>query len=326
MRYLEIDLKSSISLVAFLASTVFLSYTSYRWIEKPIRTRKLLPTTGSLLTAMALSFAALSIWAIHVITSSGASYRYEDRIRSFLTARIDSRTGRCTAWALLKDGNPIVCELVSGKHAAPSHQRLLVWGDSHAGMWMPMLEELAQENSTALYLNKKNCRAVWLALDCNQENQKKMRSQIDQINPTDVVLAALWHDISNPELGTQLKELVKWLSEKDIKVWLVIDPPRDNSFDPLFAYTKNRMDPKFGTIPFEQYNQGFRLPELRLFETIQAQYKGVNIIDTADVYCKDLSCSSGHGNSVWYRDVTHLSNAGALAARHKFTPIFKKLP
>ncbi len=324
MRHLGWQTNELPGFVTFWALTVGWAYASTHWIEQPIRKRKLLATTKSLLIATGVGFVILTAIALHFMFSNGASYRYEPNTRSFLTARIDSRNWRCTPWAIIKDANPSICEAVMAQDLQQPPKKVLVWGDSHASMWMPMLEQLAHENNASLYLNKKNCRPVSLASDCAKEHQAKVMARIEQMQLTDVILASFWQDIHQPDLAFQLEKQVQWLRQKNIKVWLVVDTPSNVTFDPLAAYASQRTAPKFSSMPFKQYNESRRLPELKLFDAIQAQSNEVKIIDATDVYCNDQSCFSGQGMHVWYRDATHLSNAGAVAAKHKFSVVFKR--
>jgi hypothetical protein len=291
-------------------------------VETPIRSKSILVAPSHLLKAVAFAFLSLTIYGIHVITTDGASYRYSDKAKSFLTSRINSRTTRCTVWSLIKDANPSICRLVDANIEPSKAQKVMVWGNSHAGMWLPMLEQLARENNTALYLNTKNCRPVSGQFDCTLEIRAKVLAQAEKLQLNDLILASSWQGISDPSIGKQLTELVEVLSEKNIRVWLVIDPPIGESFDPLVAYAKDSRNPLPGTLLFQDYNRIHRSNELALFTKLKVRFANVNIIDPSDIFCDSVSCYGGNDKQVWYRDATHLNNFGAQAARSKFAPVF----
>jgi peptidoglycan/LPS O-acetylase OafA/YrhL len=322
MRHLHISTEQFVPVALFWIATFALAYGSYRWIETPIRRKIILVTPRHLLKAVVLIFLSLITFGVHVITTDGASYRYNDQAKSFLTARINSRTTRCTIWTLIKNRNPNICQLVE-VHADPSKaKKVMVWGNSHAGMWLTMLEQLAHENNTALFLNTKNCRPVVGQFDCPPDIKAKVMAQIEQLQFDDIILASSWQGIADPNLGQQLTELVEWLSSKNIRVWLVIDPPIGDSLDPLTAYAKDSKNPVPGTVLFKNYNSIHRSNELALFTQLKARFQNVNIIDSSEIFCNATLCLGGNDKQVWYRDATHLNNAGAQAARHKFAPIF----
>jgi SGNH domain (fused to AT3 domains) len=198
----------------------------------------------------------------------------------------------------------------------------MVWGNSHAGMWLNMLEQLARENNTNLFLNTKNCRPVTGQFDCTAEIKSKILGQIEQLHLDDIIFASSWQGIADPNISKQLTELVELLSSKNVRVWLVIDPPIGNNLDPLAAYAKDSKNPMPGVILFEDYNRIHRSSELTLFTQLKTRFQSVNIIDPSDIFCGPIRCLGGSDKEVWYRDATHLNNSGAHAARYKFAPIF----
>jgi SGNH domain (fused to AT3 domains) len=323
MHHLHISLEQLAPMAFFWIATFALAYISYRWIETPIRLKIVLAAPHCLLKTVGLVFLSIIIFVMHVITTDGASYRYSDKAKLFLTARINSRTTRCSIWSLIKDRNPIICQLVDANTDSARDQKVMIWGNSHAGMWLTMLEQLARENNTVLFLNTKNCRPVVGQFDCPQAIKTKVMSQIEQLQLDDIILASSWQGITDPNLSKQLTELVELLSSKNIRVWLVIDPPIGDSLNPLAAYAKDSKDPHPGTILFEDYNRIHRSHELALFKPLKARFQNVNIIDPSDIFCNPSLCFGGNDKQVWYRDATHLNNSGAQAMRNKFAPIFR---
>lgn len=322
MHHLHIGTDSIFSIGLFLLLTFSLAYGSYRWIETPIRRKTIFAAPRQLLQAVALAFLAFVIFGVHILTTDGGSYRYSEKATSFLTARINSRTTRCTIWSLIKQGNPAICQLVEGDASPSKSKKIMVWGNSHAGMWLNMLEELARESKTSLYLNTKNCRPVIGEFDCQPGVKAKVLAHIESLQLDDIILVSSWQGIADPKLGKQLTDLVEILSKKNIRVWLVIDPPIGDSLDPISAYAKDPKNPTPGTVFFENYNRIHRSNELALFTVLKARFQNVNIIDPSDIFCTPTVCVGGNEKQVWYRDATHLNNFGAQAARHKFAPIF----
>jgi peptidoglycan/LPS O-acetylase OafA/YrhL len=328
IRHLQLDLRQWPYQLLYALLTLTLSYASYQWVERPIRQRTVLASPRSLVLAAIASAAVLISLSLHFMLSQGAAYRYDSVARSFLTARIESRVWRCAAWSLIKDLNPTICHMQSGVDPSTAKQRILVWGDSHAGMWMPMLEKLSQQHQAALYLNKKNCRAVTsLKADCTAQSSAKILKDLPALKLTDIVLVSSWHDVQDAALGEQFKALLQQLTAQSaaqpVKIWLVIDTPNDPSFDPLAAYARKPGAPSLGSVPLKQYHERRWLAEQALFQSLKQLGPHIAIIDPSAAYCNVTTCSSGAGGQVWYRDATHLSNAGALAAASYFAPLFQ---
>lgn len=75
---LEID-KSTWPAVVFIVVLSFvLSMASYRWLERPIIEKQLFRSNRSLFTFVLSSVVVLIAFSVHILTSKGASYRYDD--------------------------------------------------------------------------------------------------------------------------------------------------------------------------------------------------------------------------------------------------------
>jgi hypothetical protein len=295
------------------------AYASFHWIESPIRCKTWLRSPRGLITAMAVTFGVLAVFSVHVLITDGASYRYNPKAQAFLTASIQSYTKRCDVSAILADPRSEICKL---RYNASDQHKILLWGNSHASMLIPMLKQLAETHSTSLFVNTQNCRPMVEPNACSQNVQASILKKIEDESVTGVIFASSWQDINKPELFDQFTETVRWLSERNIQVWLVVDSPTAPDFDPVVALAKNPDDPQPGTIPIETYNKNSRLAELITFQRLQSQYRNVHIIDSSSVLCDLVQCVAGQGNEVWYRDSGHLNNAGALAISAFFEPAF----
>lgn len=319
MHHLQINTAALLPLGFFWSATFGLAYASYVCIERPVRRKALLKSSRSLVNASGISLLACIIFGTHIMMTDGASYRYSEKAKLFLTAQINSRVSRCSALAIINTLNAPICNIVGND---TDGKKVLLWGNSHAGMWIPMLEKIALENNAALFLNTKNCRPISGEGDCNQAVQAKVMKRIQESGFTDVILASSWQGVAEKEPSRQLAEVVAWLANQNVGVWLVIDPPVSNDFDPLLAYAKNPQNPVAGTLPFEAYNRLHRAVELKVFLELQSRFPNIHVIDSTEVFCDTTNCYAGKGNEVWYRDPSHLNNAGALAAKMYFEPVF----
>ena len=320
MHYLHIEPTSPFPMAFFWIATFAFAYASYKWLEIPIRRKVWLTSPRSLLTAVTVSFVALLAFGLHVEATDGASYRFGEQTKAFLTARIHSYTKRCDVSVRMLDPTSPIC-----KHHEEStaQSRILLWGNSHASMLIPMLEQLAEQHKASFYINVRNCRPLVEPNACNADVNTKILEKIQEKAINNVIFAASWGGLDSPKLEQQLTKIVGNLTQQNIAVWLVVDSPSGSELDPINALAKNPNHPQIGYISLAVYNEGSRLRELALFQRLQSRFANVHIIDTSPVFCNQDSCFGGKGHDVWYRDAGHLNNAGTQAISNYFLPVFQ---
>jgi hypothetical protein len=157
----------------------------------------------------------------------------------------------------------------------------------------------------------------------NQDNYEKILTKARTLSVNRVVLASSWQGLDNPLLEAQLAQTVAQLTQLNIAVWLVVDSPGGDDLDPQIAYAKQPNQPQVGNVPWTQYNQMSRQLELSVFRRLVEKFPNVHVIDTSDVFCDAKQCWGGKGGEVWYRDATHLNNAGSKAVAAHFLPVFQ---
>ena len=317
----RINPSAPLNLVLIIFATVFLSVITYRYIETPIRTKRWLPTTKHLLVVAGSGFVIVASFGTHVFITDGASYRYPSVARNLLTAPLAARTQRCgLIFKVLNPRSP-VCTLVADPTAT---RRVLLWGNSHADHWSGLFTDLAQESSSAFYLNARNCRATPDHDFCGNHVQKAIFEFIALEHVTDVVLPSTGYgsyQIADDVFERNLKDLVQKLAGLGVRTWLVIDIPSGESLSPIVAYEKNPTNPKLGSIPLSKYMKT-KVREQELFESLSRSFSEVRVIDPSLSLCDFESCLGGKNSMAWYRDTSHVSDTGAKAAREQFMPIF----
>ena len=127
---------SNMAMMAVMLVTAILSCLSYYLIEHPIRRRKLLVSTSALLSTLATTWLLITLSAVYFYWAEGCPQRSPYIINVpddvYPLANIeDLRNGKL----------PIL-----GDRSQPRHS-FIVWGDSHAAMNMPMIDELAKRFS-----------------------------------------------------------------------------------------------------------------------------------------------------------------------------------
>jgi len=320
MYHLHVKPTDASHFVLFWMATFVLASASYRWLEMPIRRKVWLTSPRSLLIGVAVSFAALWSFGLHVIVTDGAAYRFSEKERAFLVARIKSYTKRCDISARFLDPTSPICR--HREHSA-DNRKILLWGNSHASMLIPMLKQLAEQNKASLYVNVRNCRPLVEPNACNAEVHAAILKKIKEKAINSVIFASSWGGLDSLTLEQQFTQTIRTLAQQNLTIWLVVDIPVGTELDPTTAIAKNPDDPRVGSVPMEIYNNGSRLKELEIFKRLQTQFGNIHIIDTSSVFCDQVNCFGGKGNDVWYRDLGHLNNAGVQAVSSFFLPVFE---
>ena len=322
MHHLGLSTHETMGVAVFLVLTFGLSILSNRLIENPIRQRRWLGQTRQLCLMVGACFGVLALFALHAMQTKGALYRFDAPAQPFLATSFDSQNDRCGFVFRTRNPKAEICELLAGR----SDQRILLWGNSHADMWSAALKDLAARHDATLYLNAKNCRGLDDSAFCGLAPQDSILREITARQVTDVVLASTWHTsygIPDDVFEVTFTALVNKLAQQGVRVWLVVDVPVAQQFDPIQAYKKDALQPKVGTLAYERYEPQ-RARELALFERAKSGRPQIRIIDVRDVFCETATCAAGRNGEVWYRDDGHLTNTGARAGVRAFHGIFAK--
>lgn len=303
-------------------STLALAELTYRYVETPVRQRRCLVTTKSLVAAFGAAALALAGVGIHSWTTDGAAYRYAPVARALLTAPLSARKDRCGIAFRALHPRAQVCALYESPTPA---RRVLLWGNSHADMWSGLFVELGAENEASVYLNARNCRPTLDNDFCGRRVQDAIFEFVASQRITDVVLASTWHGayrIADEVFEQNLRQTVEELSARGVTTWLVFDTPAGPSLDPIVAFERSPHNPVFGSLPSAEYDRA-RERQAALFSSISHGHNGsVKLIDPSAALCDGTVCKGGDGDHAWYRDAEHLTEAGARLGRAAFSPVF----
>jgi peptidoglycan/LPS O-acetylase OafA/YrhL len=319
--HLHLDPTAPRNALAILGLSLGLAELTYRFIETPIRTRQWLATPRAMLTASGVATAALVLGAVHLHASEGAAYRFQPVGRALLTAPLHARTGRCGFVFRTLHPQAQVCAL----HDSPgAKQRVLLWGNSHADMWSGLLAELGAQYEASVFLNARNCRATPNTDFCGERVQGAIFDFIAQRGVTDVILASSWYgayDIPDAVFEKQLTYVVQRLAALGARTWLVTDVPTAPQLDPVVAFEQNPTAPRFGTVGMRDFAVQ-KQKEVAFFGALARSNPNVQVLDSSVGLCDAETCFAGRGETAWYRDSGHLTDAGARTAVSEFRAVF----
>jgi hypothetical protein len=208
---------------------------------------------------------------------------------------------------------------------------VLVFGDSHALMWAPVIDEISQESRLTVDFDAasevdpvpsippKRYAIAGLSPDEFVTFESNRMSLIRERHPRLIVIASRWTSYGlDKKLNRFLEEVSKInrLSEtnQQSEVLIVEDPPEwavDGMNGPQFCCTTSATTRK----PYQLISQ---LTVNAMLHTAARNFDRVHILETADLYTtKGGMVKIREGDAVLYLDGNHLSLAGARLAKER---------
>lgn len=350
--------------LGLVAVSIVLAFLSYRYVEQPFRTRRLLAGRKALFAG---AFAAVGVTvagSLLVMINDGVPARLSPEVQRIYSSA--ERTGRFTTDACFadSDGNGAspadiragrLCIIGSAQGAAPS---FLLWGDSHAGAILPALEKLAEEqNQRGYFVGRSSCVPLieYPISSSNSGNQQRCREAnlavLDLIRSRQiktVFLVGRWpREVLDAELGNE---------------GIFFDPKQTYAVRDRSAVVRRGLDRTLaalaasGTravvvqdVPEVGYHVPHALalaemrgvdvelgPSLRTVEKRQrttrslvsemAARHGAAVIDPLPGMCGSGRCKVQERGVLLYADEDHLSVAGAVRLAPLFRPWFPPTP
>lgn len=179
-----------------ILATVLLADLTHRWIEQPLRHKKLAPRTvviGALVASLVATSTGVAISATaqsEIELPSGQRYSLAEMM--------------VKPKVYLDDCHVNNGETVSGDctYGPASKRSIVLFGDSHAAQWMPALEKMAyRHNFTLISLTKSACPGPsvkkvetgnYKNADCS-EWRKNSFERIRKLNPLAVIVSGMQH-------------------------------------------------------------------------------------------------------------------------------------
>jgi peptidoglycan/LPS O-acetylase OafA/YrhL len=316
------DLSVGRSLVLCLASTV-LAWLTYRYIEQPIRTRRLplmasQPRTfvagATMMSVLVLTALGIGLWAKVIWTRQPGNAAIAARFAAIRKPEWDCQpTGQVRG----KDGADRGCLI-----GPAGDVKILLWGDSHAGQLGPVLKALATARGVSSLLRYAPACPPALGFkpfvsdrqnqDCLSFNRDVLADFRERGTVDTVILSAHWMGyMGNAAHMQELTEsLSRTISElQSANVHIVLMAPGVDFHYEVPACLVRRGEADCGLTRSEAQSE--RAPAMLVIDSIVRKYPGVVLVDPLDYMCTKDKCPIRRGQDVAYSDSHHLSIAGA---------------
>ncbi|WCM26106.1 acyltransferase [Sphingomonas sp. QA11] len=323
-----------------------IAWLSWRYIERPFRKPRLLLPRRTLFLGAAAASGALALYGIGIYLANGLPERFDPAVQH-LNERGPEPDYGCAGQPVATIRTATRCRI----GAATARPSFVLWGDSHAAVYMPALDMLAHRHHVSGYdLTSLGCPPLlpirahgeqanqWMFLaknkqECVARNAAVMRFLAEE-RPQVVLLAAHWsiyrggkHADPEPPDGDRraFEAGVKQLHALGIAVQIVQDVP-DAPFAEPRRLAKAQLLGVMRRIEPARADYFRRDAAFRAITSDLERQGLVSVIEPADRLCGPLSCRITDAGYPLYFDGNHLSARGARFVAPVFEPMFATLP
>lgn len=311
-------LPAQTSALLVLAS-VALAYLTYRFVERPIRRRRLRPRRR-IVPALAAMMAAVAVGGIVVNSASGVPARLPFPAQKLVSFKYDFETAwrvpDCFIDAGKQDASDFAPRCIDGG-GADRGPLVLLWGDSHAAHLYPGLRSLQRDRRFRLAeLTSSSCPPFLGHVQpdrryCAQINPAIL-ARVRRLHPATVILSAAWDQYSD---DGRIVRTVDALKKAGVPRVVIVGPsPKWPQGMPQSLYAYYRKKPGRG-IP-RRFSFGLSSGPRKDAPAVRAlaRRSGARYVDPLAVLCNADGCLARVGDridelTIW--DSAHFTTAGS---------------
>ena len=346
-----------IETVAALAAIGVLSYGSWRYIELPFRLGKNAAAPVRPVTPIVVLAGGILLTAAVTLAGHGLPNRLPDQALAFDRAGQPEAAAASpclhkTAERLSKDG---LCQLAASRGG---HEKILLWGDSHANAIAPAMASLGATHGQSVWqASYGSCPPTLKVSVAHQSPSHEcaafnslVLAAVDELRITRVLLAAYWtaylpqrpdpavarlldpysrsSDLGGGDaaqnkqnLSAALRMTVHALVAKGVEVWILRDVPAQGGFVPLILSRAVSLGHDYSKIGVSLIEH--RQAQAGVDALLDDLGSTVHVVDPARVLCATGTCLCGAEGQSLYIDSNHLSDAGAGLIQPLLEPLFR---
>jgi hypothetical protein len=329
----EVTPRTGTALLWSIGVLYVVAVLSWRWIELPVRSRRVLRGNVAFTAAAAALSLALLIGGAALWKSQGLPSRFDAYVQTLVGPHpfLANAARRCAGIRPADIAMGRMCHFGTDDPAA---RKVIVWGDSHALALMPGYEALAQRDHLSLYLaTAPACRPLLDVASarlshsyqdrCRQYN-RAMQQALEVLRPDTVVLNAywlnpspkMWLDRAGPErrpieFEEALRSTLRSLHGSNRRLCAVLDVPHYpyRIPDALAMFHRRGKDPALLTMTRAEADDQQRNIDAAFSSA--ATSTGLRTVDLKDALCARGVCALARPDGIpLYSDDNHLSLAG----------------
>ncbi|MDR1045780.1 MAG: acyltransferase [Candidatus Adiutrix sp.] len=353
-RYILDDPLSPGARLAAVAAAFGLSWLTWRYIEKPVRERRVFKNRRAVFAAALIGLVCFTVTGRLIRHSNGLPALLNPKIEFW--AREADRSHKVDEKPLMfheSDFNGEKVEIMAWPLGPAGEARFLVWGDSHAGMWRAGLKKSAVEAGVpGLEISPPPCpvmsRLKGKRRGYNCEGFRQGMLEMVRARGIKKVLVATRYsgffalpplaekrpDFEAPENAELrggrdlfvkgLSDLVEDFNQAGAEVWFIENIPEY----PFHVTNRLSREALRGHSPVDsaypvRFYRNRNAEAHRLLQSFQGP--GLKVLSVEEYICPDGWCLPGDDQYNFYTDDNHLTSYGALRFRGALAPFFKSL-
>ena len=319
-----------------LIGSVVIAIASWKYVETPFRKRAICRDRRQVFVVFAIGTVALLVAGFVILRASGFESRFPERVLAYLDYSV-TRNGRkpldlqrvfkveVDAKAAAAGNFPVM-----GTATTNGRFEIAVWGDSHAGSLVPVIDQLCKKYNVhgieairSSTFPSANFRESTADADEAEKFNTAVLNFISRNKIGDVIIAARWIGYTDSDLRRKsLLSTIDELRNCGCIVYVVRDVPGQPFDVPRAAATMALRGRDINalcisTAAHEKANGKFE----DWFQ--QMDRHGVVVLDPAPYFEENGQCVVLRRNELLYADPHHLTIEGARELTPLFEPIFQ---
>lgn len=361
LRYWAVEHPSTAQIAGVVALSVVAAYASYRWVETPIRQRRLLGSMRDVFTGSGVMIAGLLLIGSAIAALQGLPGRVSTEVAALSSVDAANRLRNqdrldCLRFSEQRMAGGQLCSVVPA-HAPIERPQFLLWGDSHAEtLRSGLAAAAAQFGQRGSFVGSTGCpplldirRYDKEAGNACRDGNRKIVDWIAKEKIPLVFLSARWalnhwgtrypgetgerallapgSTASNPRIvAALLEKTVSELERAGATVVLVAGVPEIGLNVPKTMALRMQFQRPVRLEPSWQEYWDRNRPVLALFESTKAAHEHLLIADPGAKLCSETAnrCQVESDGKPFYSDDDHLSVAGSEFIADIFVPAFQK--
>lgn len=314
--------------VVCLALTFALAALTYRFVESPFRSRRLLPHRRAIFAFAAACPTIVILAGFSVAWLDGAPFRFPPQAIAFgenpgVTYRfqVDETQAQMGEFPIL------------GSQDSDATLKVAVWGDSHAMAILPAIDELARNNNVRVMVathfatpplidfvpggnvSLGKMTPVW---------SNAVLQWVETYNIQDVLLVSRWKALGDASHYIDaVQRTVMRVQESGARVWIMSEVPN--------YFGLSRIHTALLVIK-DEFSDGLRIDRVNYWRDreiekpilVAAESLGARILDPAPFFIDENGqIVIAENDRMYLSDYSHLTTDGALLLLDLFKPIFQ---
>jgi peptidoglycan/LPS O-acetylase OafA/YrhL len=356
-RYTSMESLSPSDIVAILLASLAIAWASWRFVEQPVRQRRVLAMRHRLVGSAAAFAVLLATSGSVILLTNGLPARMPDSVTLLASAsgERNPRRNECHSIEPERIAEGELCLL--GPPQNDAMPQILSWGDSHADAAMPVLEALAERFAiSAWHATYSGCVSLldityvrWPHHGCPDFNAAMFDFlQRNKASVKHVILMSRWSvHVEGYETGNlyalisdsetiagdvqtarvvfrrRMADTVDRLLALGMTVWIVAEVPQQDFNVPTHSAKLALLGKEVSSIG---RTYAHHVDRNRFVNEVLADLKSerVRVLYPDSILCRDTGiCHAVRDGRSLYRDAHHLSTFGAMHLGPMFEPVFR---